>query len=91
MTADLLTLRQISRLLPDEDDLELILKNVADINATCDNGTIALINCADACDAEGLEFLLANDANIHMISTTLGSALHAAAYVTSPISCHLCY
>lgn len=62
-----------------KDDLKLILKNVADINATCDKGTTALINCADACDAEGLQFLLDNDADVHIVSESYGTALHAAA------------
>jgi ankyrin repeat protein len=62
-----------------EADLKLILKNVADINATCDKGTTALINCAEAGDSEGLEFLLNNDADVHIISSSVGSALHAAA------------
>lgn len=62
-----------------KEDLRLILKNVADINATCDKGTTALINCAEAGDAEGVEFLLANDADVSIISESLGSALHAAA------------
>ncbi|RYF32201.1 MAG: ankyrin repeat domain-containing protein [Cytophagaceae bacterium] len=61
------------------EDLRLILKNVADINATCDKGTTALINCAEAGDSEGVKFLLANDADVSVISASLGSALHAAA------------
>ena len=61
------------------DDLRLILKNVADINATCEKGTTALINCADACDAEGLQFLLDNGADVHVASDEYGTALHAAA------------
>ncbi|CAO2653999.1 Nn.00g107320.m01.CDS01 [Neocucurbitaria sp. VM-36] len=61
------------------DDLRLILKNVADINATCEKGTTALINCADACDAEGLQFLLDNGADVHVASEEYGTALHAAA------------
>lgn len=62
-----------------KEDLKLILKNVADINATCDKGTTALINCADACDAEGIQFLLDNDADVHVVSESYGTALHAAA------------
>jgi ankyrin repeat protein len=62
-----------------KEDLALVMKNVADINATCDKGTTALINCAAAGDDEGVEFLLENDANVHIISSSQGSALHAAA------------
>jgi ankyrin repeat protein len=61
------------------EDLMLILKNVADIDATCDKGTTALINCAAAGDDEGLKFLLSNGADVNIISSSLGSALHAAA------------
>jgi ankyrin repeat protein len=61
------------------EDLKLIMKNVADINATCDKGTTALINCAAAGDDEGIEFLLAHGADVHIISSSVGSALHAAA------------
>ena len=62
-----------------KDDLRLILKNVADINATCSRGTSALINCADACDPEGLQFLLENGADVNIVSEKYGTALHAAA------------
>jgi ankyrin repeat protein len=62
-----------------KEDLELILKNVAEINATCDKGTTALINCAAAGDDEGLQFLLDNGADVNIISSSAGSALHAAA------------
>lgn len=55
------------------------MKNVADIDATCDNGTTVLIKCAAACDADGLQFLLENDASVHISSQTHGTALHAAA------------
>lgn len=50
-----------------------------DINATCDRGTTALINCAYACDAEGLEFLLSRGADVHITSENYGTALQAAA------------
>ena len=62
-----------------KEDLKPILKFVYDINVTCDNGTTALINCADACDAEGVKFLVDNDADVSIVSKSLGSALHAAA------------
>jgi ankyrin repeat protein len=61
------------------EDLELVLENVADINAACARGTTALINCADACDMDGLKFLIAHDADIHISSEKYGTALHAAA------------
>lgn len=62
-----------------KEDLKPILKYVYDINTTCDNGTTALINCVDACDAEGVKFLIDHYADISIISKSLGSALHAAA------------
>lgn len=61
------------------EDLELIVKHVADINAACSKGTTALINCADACDINGLRFLLANGADVHISSEKYGTALHVAA------------
>lgn len=61
------------------EDLELVLKNVADINAACARGTTALINCADACDMDGLKFLIEHDADVHISSEKYGTALHAAA------------
>jgi ankyrin repeat protein len=64
------------------EDLELIIKNVSDIDAACARGTTALINCADACDIEGLRFLLAHGADVHISSEKYGTALHAAAYVS---------
>lgn len=63
------------------EDLELVLKNVADINAACARGTTALINCADSCDADGLRFLIDHEADVHISSEKYGTALHAAAYV----------
>lgn len=62
-----------------KEDLALILNNVADINATCEKGTTALINCAAAGDDEGLEFLLENGADVRIISESSESALYAAA------------
>lgn len=62
-----------------KEDLELILKDVTDINATCDKGTTALINCASVGDDEGLQFLLDNGAEVNITSSSEGSALHAAA------------
>ncbi|CAN9440295.1 unnamed protein product [Alternaria alternata] len=61
------------------EDLELVLKNVADINAACARGTTALINCADSCDADGLRFLIDHEADVHISSEKYGTALHAAA------------
>ncbi|USP75075.1 hypothetical protein yc1106_02349 [Curvularia clavata] len=61
------------------EDLQLLIKNVSDINAACARGTTALINCADACDIDGLRFLLAHDADVHVSSEKYGTALHAAA------------
>ncbi|KAJ5055220.1 ankyrin repeat-containing domain protein, partial [Bipolaris maydis] len=61
------------------EDLELIIKNVSDIDAACARGTTALINCADACDIEGLRFLLVHGADVHISSEKYGTALHAAA------------
>ncbi|KAL1794340.1 hypothetical protein ACET3X_007761 [Alternaria dauci] len=61
------------------EDLGLVLKNVADINAACARGTTALINCADACDMDGLRFLIDHEADVHISSEKYGTALHAAA------------
>jgi ankyrin repeat protein len=61
------------------EDLELILQKVNDINAACARGTTALINCADACDADGLRFLISHNADVHISSDKCGTALHAAA------------
>jgi ankyrin repeat protein len=61
------------------EDLELILNNGVDINAACARGTTALINCADACDKDGLKFLIDHDADVHISSEKFGTALHAAA------------
>ena len=62
-----------------KEDLELILDRGVDINATCDKGTAALLNCAAAGDDEGLEFLILRGADVHAISPSRGSALHVAA------------
>jgi ankyrin repeat protein len=62
-----------------KEDLEPILDRGADVNATCDKGTTALINCAAAGDDDGLEFLLQHGADVHIVSSSKGSALHAAA------------
>jgi ankyrin repeat protein len=62
-----------------KEDLQLILDRGADINATCDKETAALLNCAAAGDDDGLEFLLEHGADVHMISPSRGSALHVAA------------
>ncbi|KAL5117034.1 hypothetical protein ACEQ8H_005121 [Pleosporales sp. CAS-2024a] len=72
-----------------KEDLALVLKNVADINATCDKGTTALVNCAAAGDEEGLEFLLDNGTDIHIVSSSLGSALHAAAEIGNEACCEV--
>ncbi|KAH4059332.1 hypothetical protein HBI25_106250 [Parastagonospora nodorum] len=70
-----------------KEDLALILNKVADINATCDKGTTALINCAAAGDDEGLEFLLEHGADVHIISESSGSALYAAALIGNEACC----
>jgi ankyrin repeat protein len=62
-----------------KEDLKLILDRGADINATCDLETAALLNCAATGDDDGLEFLLEHGADVHMISPSRGSALHVAA------------
>jgi ankyrin repeat protein len=62
-----------------KENLEPILDGGADVNATCDKGTTALINCAAAGDDEGLEFLLQHGADVHIVSSSKGSALHVAA------------
>ncbi|KAH7115871.1 ankyrin repeat-containing domain protein [Dendryphion nanum] len=63
----------------EKEVLEQILDSGADINAQCDEGTTALINCATSGDTEGLNFLLSRHANIHLVSKNYGTALHAAA------------
>jgi hypothetical protein len=61
------------------EDLDLIMENVTDINATCDKGTTALINCATYHDDEGVEYFIEKGADVHVISSSVGSALQAAA------------
>ncbi|KAH8727742.1 ankyrin repeat-containing domain protein [Phaeosphaeriaceae sp. PMI808] len=72
-----------------KEDLQLILKYRADINARCDKGTTALINCAAAGDEEGVKFLLKNGADVHIDSEILGPALHAAAKLGDEGCCQI--
>ncbi|PVH96490.1 ankyrin, partial [Periconia macrospinosa] len=60
-------------------DMELILEKGADINATCDQGSTALIQYARLRYTEGLEMLISRGADIHISSQKWGTALHAAA------------
>lgn len=62
-----------------KDDIELLLDKDADINATCDHGSTALMKCAWMMDDDGMQLLISRKADITVSSKKWGTALHSAA------------